>query len=139
MDRLLEPDLSGQSVDLKSDVVKIAVPEALFLDSEAISWMPELERWFEHLRVLLVVIGPQPDVDDVSGPWRWEVEEVEGASLTWSNGKRDFELQVGNNEVFGDNSLYKRLREAAKRGLREELLKCRLDFLEIRPVFAVRR
>lgn len=139
IDRLLEPDLHGQSVDLKSDLVKIAVPEALFLDSETISWLPELEMWLEHLRVLLVVIGPQPDADDVSGPWRWEVEEVEGASFTWCRDKQDFELYGGKNEISGENALYKRLREAANQGLREELLRRRLEYLEIQPIFAARR
>jgi hypothetical protein len=138
-DRLFEPDLHGQSVDLKSDLVKIAVSEALFLESEAISWMPELEKWFEHLRVLLVVIGPQPNIDGIPGPWRWELEGIEGASFSWSKDKQDFDFHGGKDEVSRDNALYEKLAEAANRGLREELLNRRLDHLEIRPVFAVRR
>ncbi|KAH6839629.1 hypothetical protein B0I37DRAFT_449521 [Chaetomium sp. MPI-CAGE-AT-0009] len=137
-DRLLEPDLHGQSVDLHSDLVKIAVPEALFLQSEAISWMPELERWFEQLRVLLVVIGPQPDIYSIPGPWRWELEGTEGASFSWNKDNEEFDYH-GGNQVFGDDALYERIGLAANSGLREELIKCRLNHLQIQPVFAVRR
>lgn len=138
-DRMFEPDLHDRCVDLNSDLVKIAVSEAHFLDSDAISWLPEMEMWFEHLRVLLVVIGPQPDVDGGPGPWRWEAEGPEGAWFTWSRDKQDFDFHGGNDGIFGTKDLYEKLVSAAHRGLRKQLIKCRLGHLEIRPVFAVRR
>jgi len=129
----------GQSVDLKSDVVKIAVSEALFLESEAISWVPELESWFEHLRVILVVMGSQPNIDCIPGPWRWELEGIEGASFSWNKDKQDFDFHGGKDEVSRDNALFDKLAEGAIKGLREELLNRGLDHLEIRPIFVVRR
>lgn len=137
-DRLLEPDLHGRSVDLHSDLVKIAVPEALFFESEAISWMPEVERWFERLRVLLVVIGPQPDLGGIPGPWRWELEGTEGASFCWNKDNEEFDFHGGSKDS-GDDALYKRIKEAANTGLREELINCRLRHFQIQPVSAVRR
>jgi hypothetical protein len=144
-DRLLEPDLHGQSVDLHgqsvdlhSEIVKIAVPEALFLDSEAISWMPEMEKWFEQLRVLLVVIGPQPNSGGIPGPWRWELEGTERASFGWNKDNEEFDFH-GGSEDLGDNTLYGKIKEAANTGLREELIKRRLHHLQIQPVFAVKR
>ena len=137
-DRLLEPDLHDRSVDLHSEVVKIAVPEALFLESEAISWLPEMERWFEQLKVLFVVVGPQADLGGIPGPWRWELEGTEGASFSWNKDNEEFDFHAGN-EAFGNDALYEKIKEAANTGLREELIKCRLHHFQIQPAFAVRR
>ena len=55
-ERLLEPDLNAaQGVDLYSQLRKIAVPEALFSDIEAINCTPEREMWFVHLETQAAV------------------------------------------------------------------------------------
>lgn len=138
VDRMLEPDLHGRSVDLNSELMKIAVPEALFFEREAISWMPEMEMWFEHLQVILIVIDPQPDFGSIPGPWRWELEGTEGASFFWNKDNEAFDFH-GGNEDFGANALYGKIREAAMSGLREALIERRLKHLQIQPVFVVRR
>ncbi|OAA43257.1 hypothetical protein NOR_04624 [Metarhizium rileyi] len=131
-DRLFEPDLHGRSVDLQSDLMRIAIPEALFYQTDLMSWLPDVERWFEHLRVLFVVMGSQPN--DTFGPWRWELQGVEAGAFLWNKEKEEFEYEPGSG-VLGDEALLKKIGEAARNGLRDELITCGLKSLEIRPVF----
>lgn len=135
-DRLFEPDLHDRSVDLQSDLTSIAVPEALFNDTDVISWLPEVERWFEHLRVVFVVVGSQPN--NTLGPWRWELQGTKAGAFFWNKEKEEFEFQPGS-EVVGNEALYKRIGEAARSGLRKELVNCGLERLEVRPILTVRK
>ncbi|KAH6627458.1 hypothetical protein F5144DRAFT_575902 [Chaetomium tenue] len=137
-DRMFEPDLLDQNVDLDSELVKIAISEAFFFESEAISWIPELEMWYDGFRVLLVVIGPQPDFGSIPGPWRWELEGTEGPSFFWNKDNEAFDFHGGNEDV-SDKALYEKIGETAKSRLREPLIQRRLDHFQIQPVFAVRR
>jgi hypothetical protein len=135
-DRLSEPDLRNRSVDLHSDLTKIAVSDTFFLKNADVGGLPEMEMWFECLRVLFIVVGTQPN--DLLGPWRWEMEGTEGAAFFWNKDSETFDLQEGS-ENIGVESLYERIREAAHKELREELIKQGLNTLEIRPVFTLRR
>ena len=69
---------------------------------------------------------------------RWEVEGGEGAVFSWNREKEEFEFR-GGEEDFGDEGLYERIGEAARKGLREQLTKFELKHFEVRPVVAVRR
>lgn len=135
-DRVFEPDIVGKPVEPYSPIQKFAVSEATFLDSEVISWIPEMEQWFTCLATVFVVMDPQPD--GVRGPWRWEVQGNQGWWLSWNKENEEFDFHEGSGGV-GDRDLRRRMEEAATKGLRDELVKCGLDQMEVRPVYAVRR
>lgn len=133
---MLEPDLQDISVDLGSDLTKIAVSENLFWKTDLMNYLPEMEVWFEHLKVLFVVMGSQPD--EMKGPWRWELQGTDGGAFIWTGDSEEFTFRKGN-ETFIQEEVYKRMEEAANKGLRQDLINSGLKSLEVRPVFAVRR
>lgn len=137
-DRLLQPDLFDQLVDTKSDLTHIAVPIAL-LRSEATS-LPEMFRHLFNLKVLLIIVDPQPDLQsadtDVKVQHRWDFESTQGGAFFWNDDRGGFDS--ANSEYIGDETLY-RLIEEVTRGLGEGLANDHIRSFEIRPVVAVRR
>ena len=137
-DRLSQPDLFEQLVDIKSDLTRVAVPEAL-LRSEAAT-IPEMFRYFFQLKVLFIIVDAQPDLqsadNDVKVQRRWEFEGSQGGAFFWDYDRCGFDS--GDSGYIGDESPY-RLIEEAKKGLGEGLAKNHIRSFEIRPVFAVRK
>lgn len=137
-DRQSQPDLFERLVDIKSDLTCIAVPDAL-LRSE-VATLPEIFRYFFHVKVLFIIVDAQPDLqsadNDVKVQRRWEIESTQGGAFFWNDDRGGFDS--GDSECIGDEALY-RLIEEAKEGLGEELAKNYIRSFEIRPVFAVRR
>ena len=137
-DRQFEPDLFEQLVDVKSDLTRIAVPEAL-LRSEAAT-LPEMFRYFFSLKQLIIIVDAQPDLqsadDDTNVQRRWEFESTQGGAFFWNNDHGSFDF--GDSKYIGDETLY-RLIEEANKGLGEELAKNHIHSFEIRLAFAVKR
>lgn len=137
-DRLSEPDLIQQLVDIKSDLTHIAVPEAL-LRSEVAS-LPEMFQYYFQLKVLFIVADAQPDLqsadNEVKVQQRWEFESTQGGSFFWDYDRGGFDS--GNSEYIGDENLCRLIEEATKE-LGEGLAKNYIRDFEIRPVFVVRR
>lgn len=137
-DRQFQPDLFELLVDIKSDLTRIAVPEAL-LRSE-VATLPEMFRNFFNLKVLFIIVDAQPDLqsadNDVKVQRRWEFESTQGGAFFWDDDRGCFDL--GNSEYIGDEAVY-RLIEKANKGLGEGLAENHIRSFEIRPVFAVRR
>ena len=137
-DRLSQPDLFEQLVDIKSELTRIAVPEAL-LRSE-LATLPEMFRYFLDLKVLFIVIDAQPDLqsaeNDVKVQRWWEFDSTQGGAFYWDYDRGGFDS--GDSEYIGDETLY-RLIEEAKKALGGGLAKNHIRSFEIRPVFAVRR
>jgi hypothetical protein len=132
---MLEPDLHGKSCTLGTTLTRIAVPETLFWETDLIEWVPEMERWFEHLKVLLIIMGSQPD--DTPG-LRWELNGTEGGALLWDKASETFGFQEGSDDVF-ERAVYNSMEEVAEKRLRNGLLGSELKSLEIRPVYTVRK
>ena len=140
-DRLFEPDLSGQLVDIKSDIRRIAVPEALLRNElTSVAWLADIFQYFFNVNVLFVVVDPQPDLqstdDDPRVQQRWEFEKTQGAAFIWDDERGGFDSE--GSEDVGDDALH-RLIEQTNEELGEELSKKSIHSFEIRPVFAVRR
>jgi len=137
-DRQSEPDLFEKIVDVKEDLTRIAVPEAL-LRSEVAS-PPEMFWSFYNLKVLFIIVDAQPDLqsadNDMKVQRRWEFESTHGGTFFWNDDRGGFDF--GGSEYIGDEALY-RLIEEANKGLGEALAKSHIRSFEIRPVFAVRR
>lgn len=137
-DRQFQPDLFGQLVDIKPDLTRIAVPEAL-LRSEIIT-LPEMFRYFFHLKVLFIIVDAQSDLqsadNDMKVQRRWEFESTQGRAFFWNDNRDSFDF--GDSEYIGDEALC-RLIEKANKGLGEGLAKNHIRSFEIRPVFAIRR
>ena len=137
-DRLSQPDLHEQLVGIKSELTRIAVPAAL-LRSEVAS-LPEMFRHLLNLKVLLIVVDPQPDLqsahDDVEVQHWWDFESIQGGAFFWNNDRGGFDSE--NSKYIGDEAVY-RLIEEASRGLGEGLVNDHIRSFEVRPVFAVRR
>ena len=137
-DRLSQSDLFEQLVDIKSDLTRIAVPAAL-LRSEVAS-LPEMFRYSFNVKVLLVVVDPQPDLqsadNDVKVQHWWDFESIQGGAFFWNDDRDGFDSE--NSKYIGDEAVY-RLIEEASRGLGEGLADDHIRGFEVRPVFAVRR
>lgn len=138
-DRFFQPDLFDQLVNTKSNLTRIAVPIAL-LRSDVTS-IPEVFRHLLNLKVLLIIVDPQLDLqsaddNDVKVQHRWDFESIEGGAFFWNDDRGRFES--GNSEHIGDETLF-RLIEEASRGLGDELATDHIRSFEIRPVVAVRR
>ena len=137
-DRQFQPDLFEQLVDIKSNLTRIAVPEAL-LRSE-VATLPEMFRYFFHLKVLFIIVGAQPDLqtadNDTRVQRRWEFESTQGGAFFWNDDRGGFDF--GDSEYIGDEALYMLIEEANK-GLGEGLAKNQIRSFEVRPVFAIRR
>ncbi|KAI4128809.1 MAG: hypothetical protein LQ347_004030 [Umbilicaria vellea] len=137
-DRLSQPDLFEQLVDIKPDVTRIAVPEVL-LQSE-VATLPEMFRYFSNLKVLYIIVDAQPDLQSADNDMKvqrwWEFESTQGGAFFWDGDRGGFDS--GNSEYIGDEALY-RLSEEANKGLGEGLAKNHIRSFETRPAFAVRR
>lgn len=137
-DRLSQPDLFEQLVDIKPDLTRIAVPEALLLSE--VATLSEMFRYFFHLKVLFIIVDAQPDLqsadNDMKVQRRWEFESTQGGAFFWNDDRGGFDF--GDSEYIGDEALY-RLIEEANKGLGEGLAKNHIRSFEVRPVLAVRR
>ena len=137
-DRQFQPDLFEQLVDIKSDLTRIAVPEAL-LRSE-VATLSEMFRYFFYLKVVFIIVDAQPDLQsadkDMKVQRRWEFESTQGEAFFWNDDRDGFDF--GDSEYIGDEALY-RLIEKASKGLGEGLVKNHIRSFEIRPLFVVRR
>ena len=137
-DRRFQPDLFEQLVDIKPDLTRIAVPEAL-LRSE-VATLPEMFQYFFHLEVLFVVVDAQPDLqaadNDMKVQRRWEFERTQGGVFFWDDDRGSFDFR--DSKYVGDEASYRLIKEASK-GLSEGLVKNHIHNFEIQPVFAVRR
>ncbi|KAL9097658.1 MAG: hypothetical protein Q9163_006314 [Psora crenata] len=135
--RLFLPDLFDTLIDIKSDLTRLAVPEAL-LRSKAAT-LPTMFRYFFNLKVLFIIVDAQPDLqaadNDTKVQRRWELESTQRGAFVW-NHHRGFEF--GDSEYVGDKALY-RLMEKATIGIEDWLADNYIRSFEIRSVFAVRR
>lgn len=77
-DRRFEPDLFEQLVGFKSDLTRIAVPEALLPSN--VTLLSEMFQYFFNLKVLFIIVDAQPDLqsadNDVKVQRRWEFEST---------------------------------------------------------------
>lgn len=137
-ERMGQPDLIDQNVQLSSDITRIAVSETLFGQKAQIRCLPGIQMWFAHLTVVFVVVGSQPHKSQE--PWRWELENTNGGAFIWQAGRGEFTFEHGT-ESFRDEGLYNRIGEAATTGLRDEIRGEVLQYqgLEVRPVFVTRQ
>lgn len=136
-DRLFQQDLIEQLVDVKSEVTRIAVPEALL--RHEVATLPEMLTYFFDLKVLFIIVDAQPDLQSADNDMReqrwWELGSVGGAAFFWNDDRGSFDFRDG--EYIGDEALY-RLIEEANKGLGEELAKNRIRNFGVRPAFAIR-
>jgi len=137
-DRQAQPDLIEKLVDIRADLTRIAVPEAL-LRSE-VATLPEMFEYFSHIRVLFIVVDAQPDLQFADNAMkvqrRWEFASTRGGVFFWKKDRNGFDF--GDRENIGGEALYWPSEEGFK-GLGEGLAKNHIRSFEIRPVFAVRR
>ena len=138
IDRQSQPDLIEQLVDIKADLTRIAVPEAL-LRSE-VATLPEMFRHYFNLKVLFVIANTQPGLQfadkDMKAQWWWEFESTQGGAFIWNVDRGDFDFR--DSKCVGHEALY-RLIEEANKGLGVGLVDNHIRTFEIRPIFAVRR
>ena len=137
-DRQFQPDVYEQLINIETDITRIAVPQAL-LQSEAAT-IPEIFLWFLNLKVLLIVVDAQPDLqstdNDMKVQRRWEIESTQGGAFFWNDDCGGFNFW--DSEYIGDETLYRLLKEATK-GLGKRLAQYHTRSFEIQPVFAVKR
>ena len=137
-DQLHRPALLGRLTPTRINLTRLAVPVAL-LGSKANSLLEllELYEWFLGIRVLLIVLDPQPDLhaadNDVKVQHRWDFESTLGGSFFWNDDRGDFVPE--NSEYIVDEALDWLIKEAC-RGLGKWII---TNHIEIRPVFATRR
>ncbi|KAJ4147091.1 hypothetical protein LMH87_001639 [Akanthomyces muscarius] len=77
-DRIGEPDLVNQSVDVNGEISRIAISETLYMKDDVIRWLPGLNSWWD-VTVIFVVVGAQPDPQQ--GSCRWELEGTDGRAI----------------------------------------------------------
>ena len=110
IDRQFEPDLVERSIDLRCDLHRLAIPEALFRDNEAAPLLSELSDYFMNIQSLLVIPDPQPVVPltDIErptpGPRLWEFKPTSDGRLLWNRDSESFEF---NHESPASESLHK--------------------------------
>ncbi|KAJ3492582.1 hypothetical protein NLG97_g5287 [Lecanicillium saksenae] len=136
--RMGEPDLLNQNLDLSSDLTKVAISDALFMRLDFGADFADVQIWFQYLTVLFVVIGTQPD--EAPGSWRWEVQNTTGGVFVWHEENKEFLYQRGDDELFGDE-VYERMGEVVNTGFREAMSRrvTADQGLEIRPVSIIRK
>ncbi|KAI9722706.1 MAG: hypothetical protein M1812_001637 [Candelaria pacifica] len=136
-DRLFQPDLVDQLVDTKSDITRIAVPEAL-LRKEA-GMLSEVFRHFFNLEELVVIGDVQPDLrsmdEDSKAQRPWEFESTQEGAFVWNNDRGSFDLE--DNKNSGHEALYRLIGDVNKE-IGEGLIDNHMRSFKIRPVFAVR-
>ncbi|KAE8453285.1 hypothetical protein EG329_011352 [Mollisiaceae sp. DMI_Dod_QoI] len=137
-DRLFQPDLLQRNVDIKPNLTRIAVPEALLRIQDAA--LPEIFWYFFHLKELFIVVDPQPDLEsadnDMKVQRRWEIESTPGGAFFWNDDRGGFDFR--DSGYIGDKNLYTLIEEANKE-LAKGISRHHIRGLEVRPVFAVRR
>lgn len=132
VDRTFEADLFEKLIDLGPDLQCIAVPEALLRNEEVVATLSEMFQCFFRLKVLLIVVDPQPDPQSM---W-WKFESTQRGAFFWNNNRGGFDFV--DNKCPGDDSLYRLIEEAGKK-LSEGFALNEIHNFEIRPVFAVKR
>ena len=137
-DRQDQPDIFGQLVDVKPNLTRIAIPEALLRNQ--VDTLSEMFRYFFHLEVLFIIVDAQPDLQsldsDAKAQRRWEFESTQGGAFFWNEDRGGFDFQ--GSKYIGNEALYRLIEEASKE-LGDGLAKNHIHSFEIRPVFAVRR
>lgn len=77
-DQQFKPDLFEQLVNFKSDLTRMAVPEALLPSN--VTLLSEMFQYFFNLKVLIIIVDAQPDLqsadNDVKVQRRWEFEST---------------------------------------------------------------
>lgn len=139
-DRMFEPDLINRNVDFIPDVKRIAVSEAL-LRREAAA-LGEMFHHFFWLKVLFIVIDPQPDLQPVSSDGmevqqRWEFVSIGGGAFVWDEDRGRFDFR-GGDYLDAYKPLYT-LIEKANEGLGEDLVRHHMHNFEIRLALAIRK
>jgi hypothetical protein len=98
------------------------------------------EQWYQHLRVLYIIIDTPLDLQLVNDGRRvqprWGLENVKGGSFVWNYECGGFEYREG--EEAMERVLYELL-QGISRKLGEELLKNKTREFEVRPVVAARK
>ncbi|OAA66330.1 hypothetical protein LEL_10429 [Akanthomyces lecanii RCEF 1005] len=129
-DRIGEPDLVNQSVDVNGEISRIAVSETLYMKDDVIRWLPGLNSWWDVI-VIFVVVGAQPDPQQ--GSCRWELEGTDGRAIVWYRKTQDFEVQQGTSNIV-EEDLHRKIEQLARANLEEQQSFQSLPTLEIRPV-----
>ena len=136
-DRLYQPDLVEQLVDVRSELKRIALPEALLQSEVAI--LPEIFEYFLQLEVLYIIVNAQPDLqsanNDMKVQRRWEIERIQKkAAYLWDNANAGFK-SGDSSKYVGNEALHKVLGDTSET-LTEELAKNNTRSFEIWPVTA---
>jgi hypothetical protein len=128
-DRLYQPVLLDKIVDVLPYLTRIAVPEILLPEADA---LPEtFNRYFRLAVIFIAVDTPRELEDDVTKVqgW-WEFNSTQGRAFVWNYDQGSFNWADG--EHIGDESLYRRIEEASN-GLGEVFSKNLIRGCEIRP------
>ena len=137
-DRQFQPDLLEKLVDVKTDLTRIAMSEAL-LQKEATT-LPEISQYFFQLEALYIVVDAQPDLHSVDNDMkvqrRWEFESTRERAFVWNDERGAFDGRES--EYAGAEALYRLIGEASKE-LGAWLAQNHIRNFEILPVLAVRR
>ncbi|KIM94443.1 hypothetical protein OIDMADRAFT_106789 [Oidiodendron maius Zn] len=150
-DRLFQPDLEDQNLEIVTPLSRIAVPEALLRNKDTVYMLPELFRYFFNIRVLFIVIDTQPSVDnnndmgvqpsvdnynDIGAQPQWDFESTQGGAFVWNQNHRCFDFK--DRRYNGNEALYKAIEEA-NNVLGEAIIREVIPSFEVRPIFATRR
>lgn len=113
-DRMFEPDLLDVNVSTGTDVTQMAAPEDC-LRHDAAGVFDDFEMAsFYCVRVLFVVVNPQPNLEDgdIKGGRRWELESSEGNSFVWNHERGGFRSKGGRYIV--DEALHMKMADATR-------------------------
>ncbi len=137
-DRQSEPDLLDKLLDCRSDMIRIAVPEALIRNEG--ETLPEIFQWSFNLRQLLIVADTQPELrsmdNDLKVQRPWEFESTQGGVFFWDNKRGSFDLRESKN--IGDEALHRLLEGSINNIIGQGLIDNRICSFEIRPVIAIK-
>lgn len=141
IDRLEEPDLFDQIVNISPALARFAIPRTQ-LETEEDPLREQFDN-FVCLAVLFVIVNtPPPEFPDNEMKvqrW-WELRSAEGKqgrAFLWNHDRRALEWENGESYIK-DEALYRHIEEASK-GLIPTLVGNRIRSFEIRPIFAVRK
>ncbi|OAA60195.1 hypothetical protein LEL_10818 [Akanthomyces lecanii RCEF 1005] len=129
-DRLGEPDLVNQNVNVNGEVDRIAISSMLFWKQDTVRWLHDLHSWYD-ITVVSVVIGSQPDPGQES--CRERLNDTDGRALVWHRTSHTFKVAQATDYTV-DEKLHTEMEVFAREHLTEQQGFRNLPTLEIRPV-----
>ncbi|KAH8588769.1 hypothetical protein B0O99DRAFT_524379 [Bisporella sp. PMI_857] len=135
-DRRSEPDLINRSVNVRPNVTRIAVPEAMLHSKYADELIYMLED-YSWITTLFIIVEVRPNIQlagsDMKVHQLWGLESTGEGEFTWNADREDFDCKW-----IGDKARYMSITDAIV-GLREKILSDNIRSFEVQPVFAVAR